>query len=552
MYKINNSILTIFVFFILLVQVNLNAQIRSFGTLPLINAGEIKGDPDENLNHTEDFKQILGIYNKLVEARGDFRHPVPQLFLKDVEGRVASIEYNSNQITIEKKAYNVCKKHGDAAVAFLLGHELTHYYEKHAWRDGFARTNADLAVGKSLISVNDDITNETEADYLGGFLAYTAGLGMFNKGGEIIGDLYKEYGMGENVPGYPSKTDRIELGRRSAKRLEALVDAFDMANLLAAVSKDNLAFNYYEYILSQYQSREIYNNLGTIAVENAISFFNKDSLKFKYVSELDIDFGGSKDASLSVIQQINDAFNQAILFFNAATSLDPNYAPAYLNKANVYALKKDFAKAKFYLEEEAKPIANKNPIKYAKTILDIAVLEGIISAVTGNDAVAREKFTQAKDKGSKLAKANLDILNGVEIDTTRTIFDFSSDTIGKQSLKSFFKKPKIDDKKVLAIKPTQTFFQFVPDSSKSKIFLNQDNTNKQRTAFLMTADNYKGKTMTGIKIGDTDEKVIQVHGKPKTIVETTRGQMHVYDSIVFIIDKNVVKKWILYSTNKFI
>lgn len=531
----------------------LKSQDRSFGTLPMLNTDTLIVRSPGDLNNTAEYDTILKIYNKLVNARGDFRYPVPNLFLKDVEGRVASIDYNTNEITLEKKAYDVCKKYGEPAIAFLLGHELTHYYEKHAWRGGFARDNADLKLGKDLKTLMDQVANETEADYLGGFLAYTAGFGMFDKGDEIISDLYDAYNMGELVNGYPSKSDRIELGKRSAKKLESLVDAFDMANLLAATGKDKEAYGYYQYILNYFQSRELYNNLGTIAVKNAMTLFDKDSLRFRYVSELDVKFEGSKEVLVSVSKAINQALDQAILHFNSAISLDPNYAPAYLNKANAYALKKDFTKANYYLNEEALPIAKKDSVKNAKTLLDITVLQGIILALNGDEKKAKKKFTEAKSKGSKLAAINLSILN-MEKTKVATIAtgDVFADTIGSTSLKGFLKKPLFANKKVMKIKEDQTFFQYSPSDNKSRVFFNQDDTKKTRTAYLMTQAGYSGTTLNGIKLGDTDDEVENKYGKPMYEIETTQGQLQVYDSIIFFIENNRVMRWANYTTKKFI
>ena len=411
-------------------------QNRSFGTLPLIKTDSIIQSSEENLNHTDDYKHILNIYEKLVNARGDYRYIVPKLFLKDEVANVAYIDYNANEITFELTAYNVAKKHGDKAIAFLLGHELSHYYEKHAWKNAFAKSNADLKLGRDLSELQDKVAYETEADYLGGFLAYTAGFGFYQDIGKIIEDLYKAYNFDPELNGYPSLSDRKELSNRSAKKIESLIDVFDAANLLMAIGKDDAAYKYYEYILKEFQSRELYNNIGVLATRNAMALMDKDSLKFIYVSALDINFQGSKDVSIPVNEQIEEGLNQAILHFNAAINLDVNYAPAYLNKANVYALKKEYSKALFYLNEEAIPCAKKDAVKYAKTLTDAMVLQGIIAAKTGKVELAAEKFSEAKSLGNKLGDTNLDILRN-EAKILQTRFeqqDFFTEKIGAHSL----------------------------------------------------------------------------------------------------------------------
>lgn len=552
---ITNSVKISLVFIFQLLCLFSFSQNRSFGTLPLVKSGTFDAGSGGNLNHTDDYKQILSVYEKLVNARGDFRYPVPKLFLKDEVANVAYIDYDVNEITFELKAYNVAKKHGDKAVAFLLGHELTHYYEKHSWKSAFAKSNSDLKLGKDLSELQDKVAYETEADYLGGFLAYTAGFGFYKDIGKIIGDLYKEYDFDPELNDYPSLNDRIELSNRSVKKIESLVDVFDAANLLMAIGKDEAAYKYYEYILRDFQSRELYNNIGVLATRNTMSLMDKDSLKFKYVSALDIDFQGSKDVSRPVNEQIEEGLNQAILHFNAAINLDPNYAPAFLNKANAYALKKDYTKALFYINEEAIPCAKKDSVKYAKTLTDALVLQGIIAAKMGDENLAADKFAEAKNKGNNLGEANLAILSN----TVKTLLtgdnqqDFFAEKIGVHSLQLQFQKRKIDPaKKPLKISNTLTLFQNSPADSLSKVFICQSDDPKIRTNFLIASDQYKASNSAGILIGDDDKKVIEKHGTPKQIINTVQGEMYIYESIIYFIKNNKVVKWATYSTKSFI
>ncbi len=132
------------------------AQSRSFAGLPILSSQ--KGTQyQSNLNHLPEYEHISKIYEKLVEAKGDRRMPVPQLNLRSEEAYVASMDYKLMDISLEKKAYDVASKHGDAAIAFLLAHELIHYYEKHGWRSQYADAVSDLETGKVLKSLDDRV-----------------------------------------------------------------------------------------------------------------------------------------------------------------------------------------------------------------------------------------------------------------------------------------------------------------------------------------------------------------------------------------------------------
>lgn len=539
--------ITLMLFMIIGASTNLHAQQRSFATLPLAKSDTLIVNSEQDLNHTKEYDRVLKIYNDLVNARGDFRSPVPPLYLRDEEGYVAYIDYNSGEITLEKKAYDVCAKHGDSAIAFLLAHELTHYYEKHAWRNSFVRQNSDLDIGKNLKTIQDGIINETEADYLGGFLAYTAGYGIFKNAGKVISDLYAAYGLQEELPGYPSKGDRIELCDRSAIKLQLLVDAFEMGNMLYASGKLNEAYAYYTYIMNYYPSRELYNNLGTIAVLSAMQLMEKDELKYKYVTILDLDFEGSKDASKPVKEQISDFLDQAIVHFNSAINLDPNYAPAYLNKANAFALKRDWVKADFYLNNEAKNVANRNPEKYAKMITDIGVLNGIILAEQGRTPEAQSLFQQAADQGSELGTTNLAILKGeLHLENKKSEGVPLSDTpIEDQSVATFLDDPAVDKEQVISYR--HLFYQLNSKTGKSRVFLNVDNNSKLWSAYVCTTDSFTGDDGKGIHLGDGKDKVISTYGSPTGVLETTQGQIYVYPSTLYYIGEDKVKQWIFYG-----
>lgn len=526
-----------------------HCQERAIGTLPLVNNGSVVTESANNLNDTEDYKNVEKIYNDLVNARGDSRYPVPRLFLSDREQYGAFIDYNTNEITLEKKALDVCIKHGNEAIAFMLGHELSHFYEKHAWKGTFAKENADLTIGRTLGALDTKVIQETEADYLGGFLAYTAGYGMFDKSDEIIKDLYQTYKLDTNMTGYPILSDRVKLSERTTKKLEALIDVFEMANYLLAADRTEETYALYDYILKFYQSNKLYNNLGTIAVNDAMKLFKPDELRFKYVSELDINFGRSRDVSVPVNDQINAFLDNAIHQFNAAINLDPSYAPAYFNKANAYALKREWTKAKFYLNEEALPIAQKFPEKFKKTLKDITILQGIIAAETGDEDSARKKFTSLADS-SRVAAFNLKVLNGEVVLSSAPRAMKNLDVIDGMSIPIFKEERLINLDKSIGINGDLTFHQYQPDDKDYRIFFvdKKEGRRKLRMIMIFPTEDYTGHTDKNIKIGSTSDEIISAYGTPKSEIETTEGQLMIYDNLFFITSNNKVIKWINYGT----
>ena len=542
-------IIIVFCFFCL-IQHGVAAQERSFGTLPLINKpGIVLASSGSKKIDSVQYRRVLNIYNRLVQARGDFRFPVPSFNLVAEERRVAGIDYDQLNIVLEEKALGVCNSFGadaDAAIAFLLAHELTHYYEKHAWRSGFADDNKDLKISVEMNKLADDAANETEADYLGGFLAYSAGYGLFQRGAEIIQGLYKAYGLKNEIAGYPSLSDRQALSRRTAERLANLVDLFEMANLLSATGKHNIAYEYYRYLLLEYQSREIYNNLGVTVTLSTMEEIGTQ--KYRYPLEMDLESSAEKAAMLTPEDtRVQEKFRQAILHFDAAISLDPNYAPAYLNKATVYALMGDLVRARFYANVEARQASKTG--NYPKVAQDIDVLMGIIEARSNNVKGAQALFTKADKAGSALAKINLRVLlkqpplkeipaGGLWLDAEK-IENFSLDEVAQDL--------RVDPKKTIMVKSRMEFLQTPPIGTASTVFVNLVN-NDQKTIFHLTEPGYTGKTARKIGLGDPRANVVKVYGEPARSLETPRGQIMVYQNILFIIGKDgKLERWANYQ-----
>lgn len=530
------------------------AQTRSLSTLPILQSDNFSSRQSENLNHTEAYARCLKIYNQLVAARGDFRFPVPSLVLRREVSKVASIDYDRLEIVLEEKAYQACEPYGDAAIAFLLGHELTHYYEKHAWRRGFVSEFSDLQIAKDLSKLQDQISYETEADYLGGFLAYSAGFGLFNEGGDVIKNLYTAYQVKDPIPGYPALHDRIELSKKTNLKLKQLVELFDMANYLSAVGMHAEAREYYKYILMQYQSRELYNNLGMSCFLEALSYFKKEELVFEYALQLDMESSASR-GSEDILSLRTSLLKQGIQYFDAAISMDPDYIPAYLNKANAYAILGDSVRAKFYAEQEALVLAqNKSDFK---SIADIKNLMGILKLKEGDPVKAEQLWNESIALGGVFASNNLYLLkNGKAKSSTKSIESEPQETIQGRSLDAIAENFEFDRSSMVYLDGGNRYCQqFIDlDSTKSsQYFFNKCtkdiNGSNQYILFNKCNASYTGSSRLGIKIGSRIEDVVLKYGKPLNTIGTTTGELLVYPFILFITDRDhKVVSWINYAT----
>ena len=525
-----------------------NAQQRSFGTLPLVNKPGGSGIRSAAIEDTVLLNRVSRIYDRLVQARGDFRFPVPSLTLKNQERSVAFIDYGKMEVTLEHKAIQVCEPYGDPAIAFLLGHELSHFYEKHAWRRGFVADHKDLQIGMALNELTDDAANETEADYLGGFLAYSAGYGVFDKGPDIIKDLYAAYDLPVALPGYPSLADRQELSRRSAEKIVSLVEMFEMANYLTAIGRYTEAFNYYRQVLMDYQSREIYNNLGVTAVLDAMEMMSESEKKYRFPLQLDLESMATRGSGMVTNPQ--HLIKQAILHFDAAISLDPNYAPAYLNKACAYALLGDHERATFYAEVEA--AGKTGDGAFPKTAQDARILMGIIHALKGENTEAKAILSKEAAAGSALAEVNLQILEGRESTrTTQAPGLAAAEKIDGFTMAKITNNITVDDAYTRTI-DKMVFHQNPSQGPESVLYVNHNTASDEYVLFHFTKQGYTGKTNKNIAVGSSLNDVLDAYGEPKRILETPQGQVVVYPKMLFVLGKTkAVEKWATYAITTF-
>ena len=546
-----NSIFAVnFVIFFLL-SFCVNAQSRSFAGLPILPSKQ-EVEYQSNLNHLPEYKRILSIYEKLVEAKGDRRMPVPQLNLRSEEAHVASMDYRKVDISLEKKAYDVAEKYGDEAIAFLLAHELTHYYEKHGWRSDYADAVSDLETGKILNSLNDKILNEVQADVLGGYLAYSAGFGIFEKVNLLFNDLYKSYGMKDKLIGYPSKNDRISLAERNQKQIVKLSNVFEMAGLLTIVGKYMEAYAYYGYLLNKYQSRELYNNAGLTCMMLAGSMLDSESLKFDLPGVMDLEFSGDS-RSASTFDQVNTLINEALIHFETCIIMNKTYLPAYINKVSVYILM-----AVNHPQSEIRNIAltNGNHIidielaelkmlhpesDYDRYEDEVLILKSILAYFGNDKSTSINLMTKASDMGNEVAKKNLAILNGsimtpvspdkvlkVNIDGMTAAQFLSSDLVSRNQI-------KIDEDYTFRINDVKT--------DNFRVLTHEYKGDEQNSGFdlgfVVSKRSMTASFLNGLMLGSEKQSALDVLGNPTRSLSHLGGEiLYFKDSCIIITNKD--------------
>lgn len=514
------------------------------------------------------YEHAKRIFDRLVEARGDKSLKTPELLWTVEASNGAAYQPGTNLITFEEKAYDVCAGFGantDNALAYILAHELVHYYKQHGWEAAFAKKFREEEMTEAVKeTVRDMKRQETESDLLGGFLAYTAGYNTVGIAPEILPALYTSYGWPIDNPRYPTLEERILLAKTTEKELANLIRMFETANMLVAIERYEDAAQYYDHILSFYKSRELVNNIGVVNCMAALKLFDKDAVKYLYPLELDAEARvrlGSKgiDTPEGRKQLRDSLLNAAIGHFQESMSLDRDYHTARLNLASAHALlalsnagagedeefNYDFA---FLYAKQVVRRAEK--AEQAKLKADAANLLGIIAARTG-EGDAQALFESAKEF-SPLAAYNLHILKDSlsEPAFSRKPKELMPEQIEDFDMDIFIRRPVPDTMVVVPGAEKRQWGYKVKDLQSSRILL--DYVSRDHYSFFQFTDpGYKGKTQLGLQLGASRQEILAKYLQPDREVQLPNGHLLVYgaDQIIFWLGPDQkLARWGVYRT----
>jgi tetratricopeptide (TPR) repeat protein len=504
------------------------------------------------------------IFNQLIKARGDYGgRPKPKLVFVTGTSELAKII--DQTIFIGEKAYDVCASMGKDslnAIAFLLAHELTHYYMEHTWEEEFSRGFVEAEVEDHWLE------DEIQADLFGGLLAFSSGYKVSDVIPDFLPKLYEAYGKQEDLPGYQSLSQRIDLCKATAYKIELLTQYFETANYLVALEMYEEAAAYYLLIQKEgYRSREVSNNLGVYYTMAATKFFRKSELPYGLPIELDAEARineskkGFDDPDDPEVRRL-ELLDLAIEYFEEAQNLDPEYSVALLNLGCAYALKgtainakdPDLAEEHFLQAQLFSKRAKRG--KNAKTKLDALVLNGFLEAIQKEDDDAISTWEKAKEKGSSLAAANLEVLReGVySIRPNRLPKSNDRELIDQLSLDLYKRRPDFDTLVAIQVGMQQTEWgRDLKNPKLSNSYIMAHMASPAHYALLhITADDYPGKSLLGVQRMDSREKLIQAYRDPNHIVQLAQGEFLVYSAreIIFQLDeKGKIVGWCVFRMN---
>lgn len=278
------------------------------------------------------------VYKNLVNSIGNNFPSPPRLIFSDKERFVAAV--SNGEILIEKKALSsLCSfTDSESAIAYVLSHELAHYYLNHSWMNNTGMSYAS-SLGQFLNDKSADLDQrkiaESQADLFGGFFSQISGYNALYIAPEVLNNLYTEYNLPHEMKGYPSLVERKSIIDANLEEVRKLNLIFEAGNLNILKGDYELATKCYTHILNKkFTSREIYNNLGAVYLNIAINNFEENISKFIYP----IFYENNSRAGNNVTRGGNDflinhkeQLDLAIDMFNRSILLDDNFVPAKTN-----------------------------------------------------------------------------------------------------------------------------------------------------------------------------------------------------------------------------
>ncbi|MBO0950912.1 hypothetical protein [Fibrella forsythiae] len=286
---------------------------------------------------------VLGLPKLVVyPKRANNRHIA---HLQMIEAWLRQPDYSlyRSRLIMDEALFDLCaaidkKGVSDAgtALAFVLSHEMAHFYHRHATFRSFADQKS--APMPEKISIDQ----ESQADQTGLLFAYMAGFDPEPVLEQLFNSLYTTYQLADKLWGYPTKADRQHTTRTKAVEFRNFGNLFAVGHALYCHERFPEAARCFEYVFTRYPLKEAFNNFGVCRLQQLIRSRKKDALSyFAFPFEVDprnrlLQMG--ERSGLPPGPEQATWIKDADIAFGRAIGLDAAYRPAYLNQAQAALL----------------------------------------------------------------------------------------------------------------------------------------------------------------------------------------------------------------------
>ncbi|NRB50519.1 MAG: hypothetical protein HRU41_22815 [Saprospiraceae bacterium] len=368
----------------------------------------LREQANEPLLEPETYDQALveKILQRLWGALGDGRRALPEIRIVDNNSIASYLAIGGRDyIEFDRKTLEICRGLGDnrnAAIAFILGHELTHLYRAHAG-------NGFLPPRKNYRRYEPE---EQEADLYGSFFAELAGFQVEDSIEPLFEAIYTSFPK-KVVKQYPSKTDRINTALERCRISNELQKVFKMGIILNVVGEYQAAILCFEYVNRTVRFQQNFLNLGATYLNLALLNRIKPMSALDYPIFLNQETPFRKLPSFDVPQE--ELLRKAEIFLRESQAYAPKDPATLINLIAV--LDQQGLSSEVYTS--LKILAQLPVVKVGKYSLAHRLLEGIIAyrenpeSVEARDAF-NEVFFNSETPASlkQIARNNIRIMDG--------------------------------------------------------------------------------------------------------------------------------------------
>lgn len=491
------------------------------------------------------YKHCNKIYEQLKLAIGDQRTSLPKLLILNRKKRVAAYREMDNSIIIEKEAYDICQAMGtnfESALAFIIGHELTHFYQQTDWK------RSSVASHFLLKHEQQHASEDEEADSYSAFIAYLANYETLEIIPDLLEQIYEGYGLSANLEGYPSLDERKKVVEIIQRKVRKYIQLYETANYYIAIGWNLQAYNCYAYLLKYVRTKEIYHNIGVVSLAAAIEQPEQEEYAFLY--PIDVDLTNVFQRPFSVQGSRNKLLKDAEVNLKKALNLDKEYCSAYLNIACVYDLQGDATNALTTLNTAS----NLSPTSLQRA--KIAIVKGIVYAHRNQIKTASQYFDDANKHYQNLPVWYISNTNKRILSSEKREREQYDILIEDQMDDINFRKERSRTASAMVLGNSEFLTLEIDFFTKqrsylSKFFLRNETNSSDAYFFLQRTRNRSLETSQGIKVGDTLSTVQKTYeGTYFQVVHHHKGFFLVYPGkgLIFQVDNsNRVREWAVFA-----
>lgn len=489
------------------------------------------------------------ILNNLIRATGNI-YPNVALKIIDTKTVVASSKALNYEISLEKGAYDICMKLApekqDAALAFILGHELAHIYHHHGKSLGFVKE-----FSASTIHTLEEDTIESQADEYGFFYARVAGYSTTGIEEDLFNALYT-YLEKQSILPLPPKEGRIQMAKANSRKVQPYIDLFRLAEKLMIEEDYSDAASIYHYILLHLTSPEIYLNTAVAEILYAKSIQNDTVLTYTFPLLFDTESQSERG------KEVESKEKEVLIILQQADSL----LQIVCEKYKPYSQATFYAAYNHYLQS----LQNKNfSLEKDRQIIDVMAyddsllqpyqrfLQGILMAAMGKKAEALRIFQDKNIQTHFPAEAaeNSYILQSQKrYEPAACMTEIAVEDENINGTNQLTEECMKDAIVIHLYNPYEKDSLHIYIKNIPKHCNYYQVKGKKNFQFIETEKGYSQSTTTGLHIGSPAKSIIAKCGQPCQKVSLPTTEFYRYNfhrQIVFRIKAGKIVSWYLYS-----